>query len=139
MFKIIHIQWSLQEIMRKRFLSMNLTFPLSQQCLRLLNHTFNRDYSHVCVSASESKVKMLLKIFYTILHFFLLSAIIWYSKMILRVQTAENIQYCLKNVQVSENVKQAFYYCCRNLQKCLCEGVCLCSVFNDWFLCCDVL
>uniref|UniRef100_A0A8C2B342 plus-end-directed kinesin ATPase n=1 Tax=Cyprinus carpio TaxID=7962 RepID=A0A8C2B342_CYPCA len=25
-------------------------------CLRLLNHTFNRDYSHVCVSASESKL-----------------------------------------------------------------------------------
>uniref|UniRef100_A0A8C6M8D9 plus-end-directed kinesin ATPase n=1 Tax=Nothobranchius furzeri TaxID=105023 RepID=A0A8C6M8D9_NOTFU len=26
------------------------------QCLRLLTHTFNREYSHVCVSASESKV-----------------------------------------------------------------------------------
>uniref|UniRef100_A0A672SWI4 plus-end-directed kinesin ATPase n=1 Tax=Sinocyclocheilus grahami TaxID=75366 RepID=A0A672SWI4_SINGR len=45
---------------------------LAAKCLRLLNHTFNRDYSHVCVSASESKVKMLFRIFYTILHFFLL-------------------------------------------------------------------
>lgn len=26
------------------------------QCLRLLTHSFNREYSHVCVSASESKV-----------------------------------------------------------------------------------
>lgn len=26
------------------------------QCLRLLLHSFNREYSHVCVSASESKV-----------------------------------------------------------------------------------
>uniref|UniRef100_A0AAR2L8T0 plus-end-directed kinesin ATPase n=1 Tax=Pygocentrus nattereri TaxID=42514 RepID=A0AAR2L8T0_PYGNA len=34
---------------------------LSFQCLRLLTHTFNRDYSHVCVSASESKVRALLK------------------------------------------------------------------------------
>uniref|UniRef100_A0A9J7XY63 plus-end-directed kinesin ATPase n=1 Tax=Cyprinus carpio carpio TaxID=630221 RepID=A0A9J7XY63_CYPCA len=46
---------------------------LAAKCLRLLNHTFNRDYSHVCVSASESKVKMLFRIFHTILHFFLLS------------------------------------------------------------------
>lgn len=31
---------------------------LSPQCLRLLTHTFNREYSHshVCISASESKV-----------------------------------------------------------------------------------
>ncbi|XP_068078077.2 kinesin-like protein KIF1A isoform X31 [Danio rerio] len=29
---------------------------LAAKCLRLLNHTFNRDYSHVCVSASESKL-----------------------------------------------------------------------------------
>ncbi|XP_016352712.1 kinesin-like protein KIF1A [Sinocyclocheilus anshuiensis] len=29
---------------------------LSAKCLRLLNHTFNRDYSHVYVSASESKL-----------------------------------------------------------------------------------
>lgn len=31
---------------------------LSLQCLRLLTHTFNREYSHshVCISASESKV-----------------------------------------------------------------------------------
>lgn len=28
----------------------------SAQCLRLLTHSFNREYSHVCVSASESKV-----------------------------------------------------------------------------------
>uniref|UniRef100_A0A672MNN8 plus-end-directed kinesin ATPase n=1 Tax=Sinocyclocheilus grahami TaxID=75366 RepID=A0A672MNN8_SINGR len=27
---------------------------LAAKCLRLLNHTFNRDYSHVCVSASEN-------------------------------------------------------------------------------------
>jgi len=26
------------------------------QCLRLLTHSFNREYSHVCISASESKV-----------------------------------------------------------------------------------
>lgn len=26
------------------------------QCLRLLMHSFNNEYSHVCVSASESKV-----------------------------------------------------------------------------------
>lgn len=33
-------------------------FLLSPQCLRLLTHTFNREYSHshVCISASESKV-----------------------------------------------------------------------------------
>lgn len=33
-------------------------FLLSSQCLRLLTHTFNREYSHshVCISASESKV-----------------------------------------------------------------------------------
>ncbi|XP_073726239.1 kinesin-like protein KIF1A isoform X20 [Misgurnus anguillicaudatus] len=29
---------------------------LAAKCLRLLNHTFNRDYGHVCVSASESKL-----------------------------------------------------------------------------------
>ncbi|XP_035379962.1 kinesin-like protein KIF1A isoform X6 [Electrophorus electricus] len=29
---------------------------LTAKCLRLLTHTFNRDYSHVCVSASESKL-----------------------------------------------------------------------------------
>ncbi|XP_053354025.1 kinesin-like protein KIF1A isoform X13 [Clarias gariepinus] len=29
---------------------------LAAKCLRLLTHTFNRDYSHVCVSASESKL-----------------------------------------------------------------------------------
>uniref|UniRef100_A0A8C9W632 plus-end-directed kinesin ATPase n=1 Tax=Scleropages formosus TaxID=113540 RepID=A0A8C9W632_SCLFO len=28
------------------------------QCLRLLTHTFNREYSHVCISASESKVTL---------------------------------------------------------------------------------
>jgi len=35
-----------------------LTVLLSPQCLRLLTHTFNREYSHshVCISASESKV-----------------------------------------------------------------------------------
>lgn len=34
---------------------------LSLQCLRLLTHTFNREYSHshVCISASESKVLLL--------------------------------------------------------------------------------
>ncbi|XP_072330906.1 kinesin-like protein KIF1A isoform X27 [Scyliorhinus torazame] len=29
---------------------------LAAKCLRLLNHTFNREYSHVCISASESKI-----------------------------------------------------------------------------------
>ncbi|KAM7388696.1 hypothetical protein PAMP_024855 [Pampus punctatissimus] len=29
---------------------------LAAKCLRLLTHSFNREYSHVCVSASESKV-----------------------------------------------------------------------------------
>ncbi|RXN01407.1 hypothetical protein EOD39_6902 [Acipenser ruthenus] len=29
---------------------------LATKCLRLLTHTFNREYSHVCVSASESKL-----------------------------------------------------------------------------------
>uniref|UniRef100_A0AAY4EQL8 plus-end-directed kinesin ATPase n=1 Tax=Denticeps clupeoides TaxID=299321 RepID=A0AAY4EQL8_9TELE len=29
-------------------------------CLRLLTHSFNRDYSHVCVSASESKASLVL-------------------------------------------------------------------------------
>nr|XP_015831893.2 kinesin-like protein KIF1A isoform X7 [Nothobranchius furzeri] len=29
---------------------------LAIKCLRLLTHTFNREYSHVCVSASESKI-----------------------------------------------------------------------------------
>uniref|UniRef100_A0A673ZJB1 plus-end-directed kinesin ATPase n=1 Tax=Salmo trutta TaxID=8032 RepID=A0A673ZJB1_SALTR len=31
----------------------------THQCLRLLAHSFNREYSHVCVSASESKVDFL--------------------------------------------------------------------------------
>ncbi|MGH0142745.1 UNVERIFIED_CONTAM: hypothetical protein FKN15_024367 [Acipenser sinensis] len=29
---------------------------LATKCLRLLTHTFNREYSHVCISASESKL-----------------------------------------------------------------------------------
>ncbi|XP_076582773.1 kinesin-like protein KIF1A isoform X16 [Chaetodon auriga] len=29
---------------------------LAAKCLRLLTHSFNREYSHVCVSASESKI-----------------------------------------------------------------------------------
>uniref|UniRef100_A0A8C6TS66 plus-end-directed kinesin ATPase n=1 Tax=Neogobius melanostomus TaxID=47308 RepID=A0A8C6TS66_9GOBI len=29
---------------------------LAERCLRLLMHSFNREYSHVCVSASESKI-----------------------------------------------------------------------------------
>ncbi|XP_051875004.1 kinesin-like protein KIF1A isoform X18 [Pristis pectinata] len=29
---------------------------LAAKCLRLLSHTFNREYSHVCISASESKL-----------------------------------------------------------------------------------
>ncbi|KAL4630705.1 kinesin-like protein KIF1A isoform X2 [Arapaima gigas] len=29
---------------------------LAVKCLRLLSHTFNREYSHVCISASESKL-----------------------------------------------------------------------------------
>ncbi|KAJ7993406.1 hypothetical protein DPEC_G00272110 [Dallia pectoralis] len=29
---------------------------LATKCLRLLSHSFNREYSHVCVSASESKL-----------------------------------------------------------------------------------
>ncbi|XP_036376875.1 kinesin-like protein KIF1A isoform X13 [Megalops cyprinoides] len=29
---------------------------LAAKCLRLLTHTFNREYSHVCISASESKL-----------------------------------------------------------------------------------
>ncbi|XP_044055174.1 kinesin-like protein KIF1A isoform X27 [Siniperca chuatsi] len=29
---------------------------LATKCLRLLTHSFNREYSHVCVSASESKI-----------------------------------------------------------------------------------
>ncbi|XP_034529316.1 kinesin-like protein KIF1A [Notolabrus celidotus] len=29
---------------------------LAAKCLRLLTHSFNRDYSHVCISASESKI-----------------------------------------------------------------------------------
>ncbi|XP_041861915.1 kinesin-like protein KIF1A isoform X9 [Melanotaenia boesemani] len=29
---------------------------LAARCLRLLTHSFNREYSHVCVSASESKI-----------------------------------------------------------------------------------
>lgn len=32
---------------------------LAAKCLRLLTHTFNRDYSHVCVSASESKLSQM--------------------------------------------------------------------------------
>lgn len=38
-----------------------LLFP---QCLRLLTHTFNREYSHshVCISASESKVRLLCQV-----------------------------------------------------------------------------
>uniref|UniRef100_A0A3Q3AHJ3 plus-end-directed kinesin ATPase n=1 Tax=Kryptolebias marmoratus TaxID=37003 RepID=A0A3Q3AHJ3_KRYMA len=34
----------------------NLPLTFSFQCLRLLTHCFNREYSHVCVSASESKI-----------------------------------------------------------------------------------
>ncbi|XP_055020941.1 kinesin-like protein KIF1A [Boleophthalmus pectinirostris] len=29
---------------------------LAERCLRLLMHSFNREYSHVCISASESKI-----------------------------------------------------------------------------------
>ncbi|XP_053178784.1 kinesin-like protein KIF1A isoform X1 [Scomber japonicus] len=29
---------------------------LAAKCLRLLTHSFNREYSHVCISASESKI-----------------------------------------------------------------------------------
>ncbi|XP_038138301.1 kinesin-like protein KIF1A isoform X16 [Cyprinodon tularosa] len=29
---------------------------LAARCLRLLTHSFNREYSHVCISASESKI-----------------------------------------------------------------------------------
>uniref|UniRef100_A0A8K9WS73 plus-end-directed kinesin ATPase n=1 Tax=Oncorhynchus mykiss TaxID=8022 RepID=A0A8K9WS73_ONCMY len=35
------------------------SLSLVHQCLRLLSHSFNREYSHVCVSASESKVDFL--------------------------------------------------------------------------------
>uniref|UniRef100_A0A8C7VJI7 plus-end-directed kinesin ATPase n=1 Tax=Oncorhynchus mykiss TaxID=8022 RepID=A0A8C7VJI7_ONCMY len=36
-----------------------LFVSITHQCLRLLAHSFNREYSHVCVSASESKVDFL--------------------------------------------------------------------------------
>lgn len=36
----------------------NFTFPPPSQCLRLLMHTFNRQYSQVSSSASESKVSL---------------------------------------------------------------------------------
>ncbi|KAM3850251.1 kinesin-like protein KIF1A [Diretmus argenteus] len=32
---------------------------LAAKCLRLLTHSFNREYSHVCVSASESKLSQM--------------------------------------------------------------------------------
>ncbi|XP_013866484.1 kinesin-like protein KIF1A isoform X3 [Austrofundulus limnaeus] len=32
---------------------------LAVKCLRLLTHSFNREYSHVCVSASESKISQM--------------------------------------------------------------------------------
>lgn len=37
---------------------LKLSVLLHAQCLRLLTHSFNREYSHVCVSASESKVDL---------------------------------------------------------------------------------
>uniref|UniRef100_A0A8D3DX28 plus-end-directed kinesin ATPase n=1 Tax=Scophthalmus maximus TaxID=52904 RepID=A0A8D3DX28_SCOMX len=37
-------------------INLNLSDLFSAQCLRLLTHSFNREYGHVCVSASESKV-----------------------------------------------------------------------------------
>uniref|UniRef100_A0AAQ6API9 plus-end-directed kinesin ATPase n=1 Tax=Amphiprion ocellaris TaxID=80972 RepID=A0AAQ6API9_AMPOC len=38
------------------FTNRHFKLPSFMQCLRLLTHSFNREYSHVCVSASESKV-----------------------------------------------------------------------------------
>uniref|UniRef100_A0AAR2J254 plus-end-directed kinesin ATPase n=1 Tax=Pygocentrus nattereri TaxID=42514 RepID=A0AAR2J254_PYGNA len=55
------LMWSLNDQTASKFLNSSSRDFLSFQCLRLLTHTFNRDYSHVCVSASESKVRALLK------------------------------------------------------------------------------
>ncbi|XP_055077150.1 kinesin-like protein KIF1A [Periophthalmus magnuspinnatus] len=33
---------------------------LAERCLRLLMHSFNREYSHVCISASESRISEML-------------------------------------------------------------------------------
>uniref|UniRef100_A0A8C2B4U7 plus-end-directed kinesin ATPase n=1 Tax=Cyprinus carpio TaxID=7962 RepID=A0A8C2B4U7_CYPCA len=60
---ILDHQWELeklsllQEVRTSPYLLFNVVgLECGMACLRLLNHTFNRDYSHVCVSASESKL-----------------------------------------------------------------------------------
>lgn len=51
---ILKLFWSDAEFMKHR---LKKVFPFSPfQCLRLLMHTFNREYSQVSSSASESKV-----------------------------------------------------------------------------------
>lgn len=67
---------------------------LYTQCLRLLTHSFNREYSHVCVSASESKVV-------------LKHSILTHTHKIIRLsfgssQLSEHASLCFCVLQISE-------------------------------------
>uniref|UniRef100_A0A673XJZ0 plus-end-directed kinesin ATPase n=1 Tax=Salmo trutta TaxID=8032 RepID=A0A673XJZ0_SALTR len=65
---ILDHQWELEKLSLLQEVCGTITSVLDTshsqsllyQCLRLLTHSFNREYSHVCVSASESKVGFLL-------------------------------------------------------------------------------
>uniref|UniRef100_A0AAQ4RZV3 plus-end-directed kinesin ATPase n=1 Tax=Gasterosteus aculeatus aculeatus TaxID=481459 RepID=A0AAQ4RZV3_GASAC len=45
-----------QEVPSRSEITTERQRELAAKCLRLLTHSFNREYSHVCVSASESKI-----------------------------------------------------------------------------------
>uniref|UniRef100_A0A8B9JKE8 plus-end-directed kinesin ATPase n=1 Tax=Astyanax mexicanus TaxID=7994 RepID=A0A8B9JKE8_ASTMX len=58
---ILDHQWELEKLslLQEGYLTLSLFLALfSPQCLRLLMHTFNRQYSQVSSSASESKVRL---------------------------------------------------------------------------------
>ncbi|XP_068176220.1 kinesin-like protein KIF1A isoform X2 [Antennarius striatus] len=51
-----HISGLEQEVISNSEITTERQRELAAKCLRLLTHSFNREYSHVCVSASESKI-----------------------------------------------------------------------------------
>uniref|UniRef100_A0A8C5FBH6 Kinesin family member 1Aa n=1 Tax=Gadus morhua TaxID=8049 RepID=A0A8C5FBH6_GADMO len=63
---ILEHQWELEKLSLLQEVRTNQGPPLKGVvvvllcCLRLMTHSFNREYSHVCVSASESKVRHVL-------------------------------------------------------------------------------
>uniref|UniRef100_A0A8C2B2Z7 plus-end-directed kinesin ATPase n=1 Tax=Cyprinus carpio TaxID=7962 RepID=A0A8C2B2Z7_CYPCA len=54
LFNVVGLECGMAALLR--ILELISFYRILVLCLRLLNHTFNRDYSHVCVSASESKL-----------------------------------------------------------------------------------